>query len=230
MHPFDENKRAWRVVGHFGDGRRCIQFINAETWEDAQTEAARREPVTCVEKPVEIDGKTGERKTRSNAMTDSTLNGAGTPRALTLPDLRSWALCYTAQDGGLLGHIEHTTGDNEHMPDVVLLSPAYVFRGNHSIIVGNAPNGQPAPMFLAGAFMVGAFEFLSAPLRLPVRPTIFVPLAVLNETDFADLGGKILAGVQGAEQARMQVRAQNANIALAGPGMRLPPMPGGRRG
>ena len=74
------------------------------------------------------------------------------------------------------------------------------------------------------------FSVLPSPLRLPVRPAIFIPLSALNDVDFADLGGKVLAGVIGAEQARIQIRAQKSGLAIAGANTALPPMPGGRRG
>jgi len=60
-HTFDETKRAWRVAGFLVDGRRCIQFVNAETSMGAQDEAMRREPLLSAEQAEEIDPKTGER-------------------------------------------------------------------------------------------------------------------------------------------------------------------------
>lgn len=156
-------------------------------------------------------------------MIESKLNGAPSPREMALADLKDWAIAYVTHEAGFVGRVVDVTGENEHMPDVVQLSPAYTLIGGHQLNISTM-TGQMHGM--GRVFALAPFEFLSAALTLPVRPVVFLPLAALNESDFAFMGGQILQCVRQAEEIRTNTRVQRAGLAIAGPGARVPPMPG----
>jgi hypothetical protein len=157
-------------------------------------------------------------------------SSAGDIREIDLKDLKDWGMAYTAQDGGVVGHVAEVVQDDPRkVPEAICFAAAWIFRGGHSIITGNTPNGQPQPMVLANTFTIAPIEFFSTALALSVRPTFYIPLASLNEIDFNDVGTKILANLRAAEQGRIQIRAQRSGLSLAGAGAKLPPAPRGRR-
>ena len=146
------------------------------------------------------------------------INGAASDRPPILSDLRTWCIAYQDASQGVVGHLYDAANGVSRPDEWVRIFPAWKLIGGYQV------GSQGVGRMLA----IVPLEMLVELRSWTGRPSSLLRLSELSEGDFADFAGRILKGVQAAEDIRSGMRMQRSGIVAVPAGMKLPPMPGGR--
>lgn len=132
----------------------------------------------------------------------------------TLADLRSWVIAYAGSVGqGYVGRHKECRVDGTD--DTTTILEPWVITSGYLM----TPQKQ-----IARPYVVFPLEMMVMPIpSLTIRHHARIFLADLDEGDFAEIAGHLLAAVHEAERMRVAIKSQRSGLVLAPADTKLPP-------